>query len=89
MQDSFALYQKCDISQGLEGRRFHMPDIVWWMTLLFGAHYQIQVSLMKWQLAVPFLLSSTIDILFSWQQQQKIKFRTSMLTFIALSDELG
>jgi hypothetical protein len=24
--------------------------------------YQIAVSLMKWQLAVPFLLSSTIDI---------------------------
>jgi hypothetical protein len=42
--------------------------------------YQIAASLMKRQLAVHFLVSVAIDILFSWQQQQKIQFRTSMLS---------
>jgi len=31
--------------------------------------YQIVVSLMKWQLAVRFLLAAMIDTLFSWLQQ--------------------
>jgi hypothetical protein len=39
--------------------------------------YQIAVSLMKCSHVVLFLLQTTIDI-FSWQPQQKIRFRTSM-----------
>jgi len=42
--------------------------------------YKIAVTLMKQHLVVTFLLTSAVDILFIWQQQQKIQCCTSMLS---------